>query len=60
MGTGIQTHGIEAHVMKGRIWSDTATRQGRSRVAGSSQRLGERHATDSPQSPQKEPSLPSP
>lgn len=42
-----KTHRIEGQVEMGQIWDDARTSPGAPRAAGSHQKLGQRHCTDS-------------
>ena len=53
-------HRRTSHEDGGRDWPDAAAGQGTGRVAGSHQKLGEKHGTDLPSAPLEEPTQPKP
>ena len=56
MDTDTKEEGRPCEV-RGRDWSDAATRQGMSRIANNYQKPGERHGMDSPSEPPEGTSL---
>ena len=50
----IETQRKEGHMEMSRDWNDESTSQGTPRMAGSHQKLGERHRMDCPSEPPEE------